>query len=252
MMHDRISHPRWYPTDIGGGSVDDGTPHALARIPLRWMIRECFKCNTGIRFHAELLKRTGLDPSSLHPVVRDRPPPLKAEPVHATSVAEPVNKGTEEDHEVRDALAPLYDQLVLAPYWWALELIPTRETIVGPSPDHKEIRAVTYVLSFASCGLGILGAEGCLLLAVTRYYQAELWPRPTRPEAPHAVLRAPERQDAHGGAGPASEGPPLAVSPQGAVCERDSVGGLSIHCPGPVSFKDRLRVVQTCTLFYLV
>ena len=112
--------------DVGGGSVADDTPHTLARIPLRWMIRECFKTNTGIRFHGELLKRIGLDPGALHPVVQPRPPALVPDAAHRTSVAAPVAEGTEEDHEVRDALAPVYDQLSLAWYtWWPLELLPT-------------------------------------------------------------------------------------------------------------------------------
>lgn len=32
--------------DVGGGSVPNDTPHSLARIPLRWMIRECFLAKT--------------------------------------------------------------------------------------------------------------------------------------------------------------------------------------------------------------
>ena len=42
--------------DVGGGSVKNRTLYNLARIPLRWMIRECFKCNTGIIFNSEYLK----------------------------------------------------------------------------------------------------------------------------------------------------------------------------------------------------
>ncbi|PIL31280.1 hypothetical protein GSI_05978 [Ganoderma sinense ZZ0214-1] len=53
--------------DVGGGSVLDTEKHSLARIPLRWMIREVFRTGTGIRFHAELLKEIGLDPASLWP-----------------------------------------------------------------------------------------------------------------------------------------------------------------------------------------
>ncbi|KAI0829012.1 hypothetical protein BC628DRAFT_1337562 [Trametes gibbosa] len=53
--------------DVGGGSVPDETRHSLARIPLRWMIRECFRTRTGIRFHGELLKEVGLDPATLWP-----------------------------------------------------------------------------------------------------------------------------------------------------------------------------------------
>lgn len=47
-------------TDVGGGSVKNDTPHALARIPLRWMIRECFECKTGIIFDAVMLQQIGL------------------------------------------------------------------------------------------------------------------------------------------------------------------------------------------------
>ncbi|KAI0658453.1 hypothetical protein C8Q70DRAFT_917453 [Cubamyces menziesii] len=133
--------------DVGGGSVADDTPHTLARIPLRWMIRECFKTNTGIRFHAELLKRIGLDPAALHPVVLDRPPPVQPQPeVHLTSVAPPVPHTTEEEHEVRDALSPLYDQLALAPYWWVLEFVPIRHRLQGPPPERKERNEVTMNL----------------------------------------------------------------------------------------------------------
>ena len=40
----------------------NGRRHSLARIPLRWMIRECFKLNIGIVFDAHMLKHeVGLD-----------------------------------------------------------------------------------------------------------------------------------------------------------------------------------------------
>ncbi|GJE95087.1 DUF2235 domain-containing protein [Phanerochaete sordida] len=59
--------------DVGGGSVPNDSRHNLARIPLRWMIRQCFLANTGIRFHTELLKNVGLDPAALYPAVKERP-----------------------------------------------------------------------------------------------------------------------------------------------------------------------------------
>lgn len=62
--------------DVGGGSVINNTRHSLARIPLRWMIRECFKANTGIMFYAQGLQDLGLNPSTLCPIVTPRPPPL--------------------------------------------------------------------------------------------------------------------------------------------------------------------------------
>lgn len=49
-----------FDSDVGGGSVKNDTPHALARIPLRWMVRECFRCHTGIMFDAVMLQQIGL------------------------------------------------------------------------------------------------------------------------------------------------------------------------------------------------
>ncbi|KAL1951077.1 hypothetical protein VTO73DRAFT_226 [Trametes versicolor] len=124
--------------DVGGGSVQDSVEHTLARIPLRWMIRECFKTNTGIRFHGELLRRIGLDPAALHPHVADRPSPLVPSAEFLKGVAPPVPLTTEEEHEVRDALCPAYDQLDAAWYWWLLECIPTEKRVRGPAPEYKE------------------------------------------------------------------------------------------------------------------
>jgi len=58
--------------DVGGGSVLNGTRHALSRIPLRWMIRECFATNTGILFKAVKLRTAGLEPATLYPKVLER------------------------------------------------------------------------------------------------------------------------------------------------------------------------------------
>lgn len=129
--------------DVGGGSVPNDTRHNLARIPLRWMIRECFRTNTGIRFHSNLLKNIGLEPAALYPKVLDRPeaiytiPPTIPLPDHAReSTAETTRTlvdgaGTdvvlsEEEEDILDALSPVYDQLSLAPGWWVLELLPMR------------------------------------------------------------------------------------------------------------------------------
>ncbi|KAG6873167.1 hypothetical protein C0995_002016 [Termitomyces sp. Mi166 len=123
--------------DVGGGSVVNGTPHTLARIPLRWMIRECFKADTGIMFISESLKTLGLDLASLYPYVQKRPPPLSGASAHIelipnrkaqslVQVGDPVNVMSEEEHELRDAMSPIYDQLNLSPFWWLLELFPIK------------------------------------------------------------------------------------------------------------------------------
>ncbi|THU90421.1 hypothetical protein K435DRAFT_841466 [Dendrothele bispora CBS 962.96] len=62
--------------DVGGGSVKNFTRHSLARISLRWMVRECFKTKTGIMFDSNRLRKIGLDPSSLYPMVLPRPAPI--------------------------------------------------------------------------------------------------------------------------------------------------------------------------------
>ncbi|KAI0800501.1 hypothetical protein C8Q74DRAFT_1364224 [Fomes fomentarius] len=111
--------------DVGGGSVPNETLHSLSRIPLRWMIRECFRANTGIRFRPESLRNVGLDLATLHPHVLTRPPALKAKDIGTTYTnAKDLPHCTEEDHEVRDAIAGIVDKLVTKPIWWLLEWLP--------------------------------------------------------------------------------------------------------------------------------
>ncbi|KAF9256077.1 hypothetical protein L218DRAFT_837569, partial [Marasmius fiardii PR-910] len=129
--------------DVGGGSVSNDTKPNLARIPLRWMIRECFRTNTGIMFHADMLEEVmAMDPAALYPNVLPRPPPLKITDEHviqtpsstatvttttASATGEIVNRRlTEEEHELVDALSPVYDQLSLKWFWWILEFWPIR------------------------------------------------------------------------------------------------------------------------------
>jgi len=131
--------------------VSNKTRHSLARIPLRWMVRECFKTNTGIMFCSVRLREIGLDPSTLYPHVKPRPPPLAitdhkirnppAKPIpirthklltklHHPDVHKKLMEhaipflGSEEEEEVRDAMSPKYDQLVMKRFWWLLELLP--------------------------------------------------------------------------------------------------------------------------------
>jgi len=119
--------------DVGGGSVKNGTKYSLARIPLRWMIRECFRTKAGILFEADKLRAIGLDPES---IVNPRPPPLPVNGQKILSIkeaeAEKSNDdgGTEEEEELRDALSPAYDQLSIQKLWWILEYLPLPERIL--------------------------------------------------------------------------------------------------------------------------
>ena len=133
--------------------MSNNTRNSLARITLRWMIRECFKTNTGIMFDSQALRSIGLDPFTLYPFVKPRPPPLplglnriakapsnpipvrlhshlvkkRAEHPEVVSLSEGMQAsqvGTEEEEELKDALSPAYDQLKIKKVWWALEILP--------------------------------------------------------------------------------------------------------------------------------
>ncbi|KAF8810982.1 hypothetical protein BYT27DRAFT_7185097 [Phlegmacium glaucopus] len=135
--------------DVGGGAVSNKTRCSLARISLRWMIRECFKTGTGIMFNSALLYDIGLDPSTLDPFITPRPqalpvgshlirkPPTTPIPIGVHALLKEKGKrpdimaeseipyfGTEEQEELHDALSPNYDQLKMKKAWWILEILP--------------------------------------------------------------------------------------------------------------------------------
>jgi hypothetical protein len=100
------------------------------------MVRECFKAKTGIMFVADGLRKVGLDPRSIYPVVLERPPAIPIgdaciEHTHnhtdLLSSAPVAPFKTEEEAELLDALSPIFDQLSLAPFWWILELLPVKQ-----------------------------------------------------------------------------------------------------------------------------
>jgi hypothetical protein len=62
--------------DVGGGAVANDERHKLSQIPLRWMIRQCFECDTGIMFYTSMLAEKGLDVHTLYPVYRQLPKPV--------------------------------------------------------------------------------------------------------------------------------------------------------------------------------
>uniref|UniRef100_A0A060TIY0 ARAD1D50578p n=1 Tax=Blastobotrys adeninivorans TaxID=409370 RepID=A0A060TIY0_BLAAD len=136
--------------DVGGGAVVNEERHKLSRIPLRWMIRQCFECNTGIIFDTTALAETGLDVHKVWPVyIKPTVPSLgpspdmlekyfadKLPPIHRRSSA--LGLGTREQidqleaetlipeqyEDYFDSRAPINDQLKLAKGWWMLEFWP--------------------------------------------------------------------------------------------------------------------------------
>jgi uncharacterized protein (DUF2235 family) len=138
--------------DVGGGSERNHVRHSLARIPLRWMIRQCFECNTGIIFDSAALAETGLDVHNVWPVYKKPTRPLigpspelieryfsgQLQPLHRRSTAlglgskeeaEELNVADllpEEAEDYFDARANVNDQLNEARGWWILEFIPIK------------------------------------------------------------------------------------------------------------------------------
>ncbi len=127
------------------------------------MIRECFVTNTGIQFHRDSFKGTGLDPDTLFPVIQKRPEAIKpstsmvtelrasaheAEASEATLTDNVEAQGSplaassfksEEEEELEDALSPIYDELKVqfkwSIFWWILEIFPLRHRV----QNRKEI-----------------------------------------------------------------------------------------------------------------
>ena len=166
-------HEVWFigaHADVGGGAVKNVERHKLSHIPLRWMIRQAFECNTGIIFKTKVLAEHGLDVHTLWPTYEKLTAPLhepspsileKYEELPPRSVRRsklvPINKHengedfyqlkifkdgqskTVEDwtpehvEDFFDAMSPLNDQLIQAPNWWILEFWPVEYKLpIGP------------------------------------------------------------------------------------------------------------------------
>ena len=156
--------------DVGGGAVANETRHMLSRIPFRWMVRQCFECNTGILFNTTRLAEHGLDVYSLWPKYQPPsipalgPPPSVLERYEAgmepslqrrsllltdqssmdaaKSAISSQDKSSQElaflaesNEDHLDALSPINDQLVQAKGWWILELWPIKVHLLEPDGE---------------------------------------------------------------------------------------------------------------------
>jgi len=124
--------------DVGGGAVKNEVRNNLARLSLRWMVRECFKLETGIMFDRKMFKFIGMDPNTLWPDVKPRPPPVShfsGNPPPPTRpflnvlgengmVEEDKTFVSEEEEELADCRSPINDMLKIGKAWWLLEFVP--------------------------------------------------------------------------------------------------------------------------------
>jgi len=153
---------RWV-ADVGGGYVKNDERFCLARIPLRWMIRECFATNTGIQFRSVKLKQMGIDLTSLYPNLTPRPQAIFGN----KQEADPKHPFVSEEHEdLCDALSKMYDQLQLRRLWWILEILPQRQRY--QKHDGKWETTVRYVMN--PCVSIVLSQLLVLILVVSPFF----------------------------------------------------------------------------------
>jgi len=134
-------------SDVGGGTLSEKPEKAgrsvppeacpsLSRISLRWMIRECFKAQTGILFSAELLHGLGMDIDLLSSLTEH----TSEEKEDVFSVISP----REKEEELRDALIPIKDQLKSMRHWWLLEVLPLRRR--STTDNDRQVRRIVVNL----------------------------------------------------------------------------------------------------------
>ena len=109
------------------------------------------------------MKTIGLDPATLYPVVLSRPPAIPidsinpklhiSDPPKEAQTAEEIAKitleqeiQTEEQIELADALAPIYDVLASFSLWWLLEFFPLRYRI--QLSDNRWVRSYYWNLGW--------------------------------------------------------------------------------------------------------
>jgi hypothetical protein len=127
------------------------------------MVRETFRCNTGILWDIDGLKEAGLDPDHLYPEVvvpsplstpinspggtvsasptrlSESSPPTSPDglPASPTSQVSTEQQRKLAEREYRDATSPVIDQLSLSPSWWFLEFLPTKGRRQLPEPEDE-------------------------------------------------------------------------------------------------------------------
>ncbi|GJE99327.1 DUF2235 domain-containing protein [Phanerochaete sordida] len=145
--------------DVGGGTVRNGTETCLADNSLRWMVRHVVQAQCGIAFDSAALARAGVPAATFAgpglPLTPPAPAPASPtaykvprkpvlgvatagaghgaaqRPLEAFGVGRAASEASDASTDsaraaaVRDACAPLYDQLVADRRWWLLEVIPT-------------------------------------------------------------------------------------------------------------------------------
>lgn len=155
--------------DVGGGAVSNDTRHMLSRIPLRWMLRQCFECDTGILFSTSRLAEYGIDVQNLWPKYQKParpiagPPPRLVEKYEQKTLAPLYRRAAflpigPEEYRIEDMPSPGYilpsesnedyfdaqekcnDMLAIARVWWILEIWPIKLRLLSKDGNGWEKR----------------------------------------------------------------------------------------------------------------
>jgi len=113
-------------SDVGGSSTPGSTKLSLSDITLRWMIQEVIAAQCGVIFDSDALRAANIPDSVFaSPTSPSRDIKCVAEVSSglngSSTPAVPPSSATLES---LDAVQPIYDQLVIKPTWWLLEIVP--------------------------------------------------------------------------------------------------------------------------------
>jgi uncharacterized protein (DUF2235 family) len=141
--------------DVGGGSHPTDRLSSLSFVPLRWMIKECILCKTGIQFDLDYLQEVlDFDFERLLEDMKEKDIKIKdlgegyadlQKYVSENDLHHPANKSIifHEHQTLRqrfrshasDILDDIFDQLILVWFWWVLEIIPMLYTYQNQQGD---------------------------------------------------------------------------------------------------------------------
>jgi hypothetical protein len=126
-------------SDVGGGNATNATIHALADVPLRWMIEQIAQTNTQILFDYDAFPRWNIPISIVHD-----PPPKTG----GNSTGNHVDAAAVDAEDVVLKITdPLWKPSWKQPLWWILEIFPTSYTY-----QNAQDKWITTFLPHFGCG----------------------------------------------------------------------------------------------------
>jgi hypothetical protein len=102
--------------DVGGGIAANTAPHALANIPLRWMVEQIVQSDVKILFDYDEFARWNI------------PTSIGQDPSQGISNSTDDGANAVSVLDAQDAVQRITDELWKKPLWWILEIFPTSYT----------------------------------------------------------------------------------------------------------------------------